>query len=181
MAREPAGGWTRIAAWAALAAAAANALLLSATYIRGRAETSLQAQVTTLRDNLGTLTELRTERQVQLEGHLAAAEARVEAAEAAMPPVETALDVFDLAYAVAGDDGAIVVLSVRRESSELKQTSIGPVEMTTHRVTAAAGLDACLRYLGLLESQGAGLGLAGVMIQPDQTECSADVLTLGRP
>jgi hypothetical protein len=164
-----------------LAAAAANVLLLSASYIRGRAETSLQAQVTTLRDNLGTLTELRTERQSQLEADLAAAEARAQAAEAAMPPVETALDVFDLAYAVAGDDGAIVVLSVRRETSELKQTSIGLVELKTHRVTAVAGFDACLHYLGLLESQGAGLGLAGVLIQPDQAECSADVLTLGRP
>jgi len=180
MARNATAGWTRIAVWAAAAAAVANGLLLSGAYIRGRAQASLEAQVTNLRNNLTTLTELQASRRSQLDGDLAAAEARVQAAQSAMPPVETALDVFRVGYALAANSN-VVVTSVRRESSEVKDTSIGPVEITTHRVTATGALDACLAYLGSLESLGRGLGLAGVSIQPGPGECSADVLTLGRP
>ncbi len=180
MGRNPATAWTRVASWAAAAAAVANGLLLSGAYIRQRAQGSLEVQVATLRDNLATLTQLQASRRSQLETDLAAAKARVQAAQDAMPPVETAFDVFRLAYSLSSDSG-IVVLSVRRESSEIKETSIGPVEITTHRVTASGALDGCLAYLGSLEALGRGLGLAGVSIQPDQEGCSSDVLTLGRP
>ncbi|OGT27310.1 MAG: hypothetical protein A2Z17_05065 [Gammaproteobacteria bacterium RBG_16_66_13] len=100
-------------------------------------------------------------------------------AQAALPSVGTARDVFRLGYALAQDDG-VIVLSVRRASSEVRETSIGPVEVTTHRVSASGNLAACMSYMGSLEALGPGLGVSGVSIQPEPGQCSMDVLTLGR-
>ncbi len=179
MARNAGLVWTRLALWACLAAAAANGLLIASAYLRLRAEQSLSVQVESLRENLAALSQLQADRRSQLESQMAEAEGRVQAAESALPSVETALDIFRLGFELA-EEGGVVVLSVRRDSSEVRETSIGPVEVTTHRVAASGGLAACLAYLGSLEALGPGLGVSGVFIQPESGQCSMDVLTLGR-
>lgn len=179
MARNAGPVWGRLALWACLAAAVANGLLVASAYLRVRAEQSLSVQVEALRENLIALSQLQANRRSQLAAQLAEAEGRVQTAEAALPSVETALDVFRIGFELA-DEGGVVVLSVRRASSEVRETSIGPVEVTTHRVAASGGLAACLAYLGSLEALGQGLGISGVSIQPEQGQCSMDVLTLGR-
>jgi len=171
--------WSRLALWACLAAAVANALLIASAYLRLRTEQSLSVQVEALRENLAALSQLQDSRRSQLESEVAEAEDRVQTAEAALPSVGTALDIFRLGFALAEEDD-IVVLSVRRASSEVRETSIGPVEVTTHRVEASGGLAACMSYLGSLEALGPGLGVSGVSIQPEPGQCSMDVLTLGR-
>jgi hypothetical protein len=114
-----------------------------------------------------------------LEAQLGDAQERRQAAEDALPRIEKSFDVFQLGYALAASPG-VLVTSIRRSGSEVRDTSIGPVEVTTDRVTALANLDSCLAYIDSLESLGAGLGLAGVSIQPGSGDCSMDVLTLGR-
>jgi hypothetical protein len=179
MARSARLVWNRLVLWACLAAAVANALLIASAYVRLRTEQSLSVQVEALRENLAALSQLQASRRSQLESQLAEAEGRVETAEAALPSVETALDVFRLGFELAEDAG-VVVLSVRRDSSEVRETAIGPVEVTTHRVSASGTLAACMTYLGSLEALGPGLGVSGVSIQPEPGQCSMDVLTLGR-
>ena len=178
MARNARLGWTRLALWACLAAGVANALLIGSAYLRLRAEQSLSVQVESLRENLAALSQLQADRRSQLMAQLAEAEGRVQTAESALPSVGTALDIFRLGFGLAQQD--VVVLSVRRASSEVRDTSIGAVEVITHRVEASGGLAACMSYLGSLEALGPGLGVSGVSIQPEPGQCSMDVLTLGR-
>jgi hypothetical protein len=179
MERSVAAPWSRLVLWACLAAAVANGLLIASAYLRLRAEQSLSVQVQALRENLSALSQLQASRRSQLETQLAEAEGRVQTAQAALPSVGTAIEVFRLGYALAQDDD-VIVLSVRRASSEVRETSIGPVEVTTHRVSASGSLAACMAYIGSLEGLGPGLGVSGVSIQPDPGQCSMDVLTLGR-
>ena len=171
--------WNRLALWACLAAAVANALLSASAYLRLRAEESLSVQVQALRENLAALSQLQESRRSQLMAQLGEAEDRVQTAETAMPSVGAALDIFRLGFELADETG-VIVLSVRRASSEVRETSIGPVEVTTHRVAASGGLAACMSFLGSLEALGPGLGVSGVSIQPEPGQCSMDVLTLGR-
>ena len=178
MARNARLGWTRLVLWACLAAGVANALLIGSAYLRLRAEQSLSVQVKSLRENLAALSQLQADRRSQLMAQLGEAEGRVQTAETALPSVGTAFDIFRLGFELAQED--VVVLSVRRASSEIRETSIGPVEVTTHRVSASGGLAACMSYLGSLEGLGPGLGVSGVSIQPEAGQCSMDVLTLGR-
>ena len=179
MARNPRLVWNRLALWACLAAGVANALLIGSAYLRLRAEQSLSVQVESLRENLAALSQLQADRRSQLMAQWAEAEGRVQTAERALPSVGTALDVFRLGFELA-DVGGLVVLSVRRASTEVRDTSIGAVEVITHRVEASGGLAACMSYLGSLEALGPGLGVSGVSIQPEPGQCSMDVLTLGR-
>jgi hypothetical protein len=124
-----------------------------------------------LRENLAALSQLQADRRSQLMAQLAEAEGRVQTAETALPSVGTAFDIFRLGFELA-DEGGVVVLSVRRASSEVRETSIGPVEVTTHRVEASGGLAACMSYLGSLGSPAWG---ARVCIQPEPGQCGVDV------
>lgn len=176
---EPRGSPPRALLLACLAAAVVNALLLGGAAARGAARAGLAATVDTLRDNLSTLASLRVERRTQLEAELADARARLEAAEAALPPQVERLDVFRLGYELA-DEPAVLVLSLRRDESELRDTPLGPIEVSSHRVVAAASLDACLNYIASFEAIGPGVGIAEVVIRPDPSECEFEVLTLSR-
>jgi hypothetical protein len=164
---------------ACMVVAVANGLLLGSAALRGRATVSLQGQVQVLRENLATLASLRAESRTQLEARLADAETRAAAAEAALPPIGTPLNVFRIGYDLSEVAG-MLVYSVRRDSSEIVDTAVGPVETTMYRVEATGTLDACLAYINSLEASSPGLGLAGVSIVPATGDCSMDVLTLGR-
>jgi hypothetical protein len=164
---------------ACMVVAVANGLLLGSAALRARANLSLQSQVQILRDNLATLVTLRAEHQTQLDARLAAAQTRTAAAEAALPRIGAPLNVFRIGYDL-GDGASLLVYSIRRDSSEIVDTAVGPVETTTYRVEATGTLDACLAYIDSLEAASPGLGLAGVSIVPETGDCSMDVLTLGR-
>ncbi len=176
---RPASSPSRPVLLACMVVAVANGFLLGSAYLRNRANANLQVQVQNLRENLATLAGLQTERQSQLGSQLAEAEARVAAAEAAIPPIGTPMNVFRIGYDLS-DDAGLLVYSVRRASNEVRDTAVGPVDTTTYRVEATGTLEACLSYIESLEGAGPGLGLAGVSIVPATGDCSMDVLTLGQ-
>ena len=173
-------GPPRLLVIACMAAAVVNGLLLGSAYLRSQAARDLEPQLKTLRENLATLAGLQAERRTQLETQLAAAEDRIEAAEAALPPISTPLDLFRTGYELAAD-GPLTVLSIRRVSSEPQNTVVGTVGITTYRIEAAGGLQDCLTYIASLEAASPALGLAGVSILPEDAACGMDVLTLARP
>jgi hypothetical protein len=164
---------------ACLAVAVVNALLLGGAAARRAAQAGLALTVETLRDNLSTLARLRVERRTQLEAELADARLRLESAEAALPPQIERLDMFRLGYELA-EEPAVLVLSLHRGQSSLRETPLGPIEVSSHSIIALAGLDACLSYMASFEDLGLGVGVAGVVIRPEPFECSFDVLTLSR-
>ena len=155
-----------------------NALLLSGAAARRGARSRLETTMETLRENRTTLSALRMERRSQLESALAEAQGRVAVAATALPPDLARLDIFRLGFELAGD--TVIVTSLRRAGSDVRETPLGPVEITTQRITALAGLDACLGYIASLEAISPGVGLADVSIRPEQLECDFNVLTLSR-
>ncbi len=169
----------RVVLLACLVVLVANALLLGGAAARRGARIALTATVETLRGNLTTLVELRSDRQAQVESALADARDRLAAAQAALPPDLARPDLFRLGYELA-EDTTVLVLSLHRAEGEVRITPLGAVAISNHQVTAQAGLEACLDYMGSFEDLGAGIGLSGVVIRPDQAECSFDVLTLTR-
>jgi hypothetical protein len=166
--------------FACLAAAILNGLLVGSAYIRVRAAEGLEAQLQTLRENFTTLAGLQAERRAQLESQVGAAEARIQAAEAALPPIEAPLDIFRMGYELAADS-PLIVLSVHRASSEPQDTAMGPVDVTTYRIVANGTLQDCMAYIATLEAASPALGLAGVSILPEDSSCEMDVRTLARP
>lgn len=176
---EDRGAPPRALLLACLVVVVANALLLGGAAARRGARIALDTTVETLRGNLTTLVELRSDRQAQLETALADARRRLAAAQAALPPDLARPDIFRLGYELA-EDSAVLVLSLHRAEGEVRNTLLGPVAISNVGVVAQAGLEACLAFLGSFEDLGAGVGLADVVIRPDQAECSFDVLTLSR-
>lgn len=176
---QPRGSPSRMLLLACLGVMVGNALLLGGAAARRGARIALEATADNLRENLATLAGLRNERHTQLEAALVEAQTRLEAAQAALPPDVARPDLFRLGYALASDT-PVLVLSLHRLEGEVRETPLGPVAISTHRIVAEGGLEACLGYMASFEGLGAGLRLAGVLIRPAESECSFDVRSLSR-
>jgi len=169
----------RIVLLACLVAVLSNGILLGAALLSVQATERLGEQVEALRSNLDELRRQQLERRQDLEFELQVAEEHVRALEGALPPVDTPIDVFRTGYQLA-DDPSLQVLSIHWASGEIRETAIGPVEVSTHRIVSDGTLQSCLDYIARLEASSLGLGVQAVVIHPTLRECSLDVVTLAK-
>lgn len=158
-----------------------HVILLGWTIQRNQATRLLEKDRLVLQENLDQLQEINQDQLDDLQEELASIQAEVSSLEASFPELGAPFAIFRRGLSLA-ENNQVELLEIYLINSESVDTMSGTIQKNQYIIETSGSLVNCLSFLDSLEREGQDtIILEYADFNPDNTQCSLEISTLGYP